>query len=299
MAEERLIDDDLNKDKKYKIRKNANGEDELYVDDSVEETFEPVHEVTFEVPEQPYDSPAEEAEEVETRQTEEGAEENISSAYMQSVEAAGVSIENGDFEGALKNLDEAQNTDPYDGAAWALRLTAATCGFTDFSNPDNLVETANNVAKYCSEDQKSVLAQKSAPLEQKIIELEERAAALHVEVEQKKQERREVFIADRKRAVLWFSATCVPFLVCLVVALAFTSVMFARKDGLNLIVMIVFAALAALFFIATLVTAHKLWTAMKKLSLNEQNSSTKLGREYEATRLEAQKLNTVLHSFKL
>ena len=34
MAEERLIDDD--KDKKYKIRKNADGEDELYIDDTEE-----------------------------------------------------------------------------------------------------------------------------------------------------------------------------------------------------------------------------------------------------------------------
>ena len=32
MAEERLIDDD--KDKKYKIGKNADGEDEFYIDDT-------------------------------------------------------------------------------------------------------------------------------------------------------------------------------------------------------------------------------------------------------------------------
>ncbi len=47
MAEERLIDDD--KDRKYKIRKNADGEDELVVDDAPEE--ETVEEVGFEVPE--------------------------------------------------------------------------------------------------------------------------------------------------------------------------------------------------------------------------------------------------------
>ena len=35
MAEERLIDDD--KDRKYKIRKNADGEDELYIDDTPDE----------------------------------------------------------------------------------------------------------------------------------------------------------------------------------------------------------------------------------------------------------------------
>ena len=47
MAEERLIDDD--KDKKYKIRKNADGEDELYIDDTEEETVQ--EEVNFLVPE--------------------------------------------------------------------------------------------------------------------------------------------------------------------------------------------------------------------------------------------------------
>ena len=35
MAEERLIDDD--KDRKYKIRKNADGEDELIIDDTTDE----------------------------------------------------------------------------------------------------------------------------------------------------------------------------------------------------------------------------------------------------------------------
>ena len=52
MAEERLIDED--KDRKYKIRKNADGEDELVIDAEadVEEEFE---EVEFEVTESDFD----------------------------------------------------------------------------------------------------------------------------------------------------------------------------------------------------------------------------------------------------
>ena len=46
MAEERLIDDD--KDRKYKIRKNENGEDELVIDGLPEE--EDREEIAFEVP---------------------------------------------------------------------------------------------------------------------------------------------------------------------------------------------------------------------------------------------------------
>ena len=56
MAEERLIDDD--KDRKYKIRKNADGEDELVVDSAPEEEEE-AEDIEFEVPE--LDSDDEEA----------------------------------------------------------------------------------------------------------------------------------------------------------------------------------------------------------------------------------------------
>ena len=56
MAEERLIDDD--KDRKYKIVKNADGEDELVIDGAPDEA-ESADEVGFEVPE--LDSDDEEA----------------------------------------------------------------------------------------------------------------------------------------------------------------------------------------------------------------------------------------------
>ncbi len=52
MAEERLIDAD--KDKKYRIRKNADGEDELYIDESGEEEVE--EEVTFDAPEEVWEN---------------------------------------------------------------------------------------------------------------------------------------------------------------------------------------------------------------------------------------------------
>ncbi len=295
MAEERMIDDDLNKDKKYRIRKNADGEEELIIDDGADEAFELPQTPEFSVPE----TEDEQTESPGQTESNEYPYEVTASECSVLVDKARACMEEGDLEAALKNLDEAQNYDPYYGGAWALRLELLTKNLTDFEDAENLEEVAKNVSSYCTDGQKAALAQNSQVLEQKIIALEEQAAALHVEVEQKKSERREVFLADRKRTLIWFSATAVPFLVCLVVALAFTSVMFARQDGLNIIIMIVFAALAALFFIASLVTGHKLWAAMKKVSLNEKNSSTKIGREYEQTLAEAKKLNTVLHSFKI
>ena len=50
MAEERLIDDD--KDKKYRIKINADGEEELVINEDAEEQTENVEEVAFEAPEQ-------------------------------------------------------------------------------------------------------------------------------------------------------------------------------------------------------------------------------------------------------
>ena len=100
------------------------------------------------------------------------------------------------------------------------------------------------------------------------------------------------------RWITWFTISCIPFVVCLIVAIAFGSIMSSRLDGLYAVITIVTASLAGLFFIFCLFTAHKMWDALKKVSLNEKNSSTKLGREYEATHAEVEKLKAILGSFK-
>lgn len=295
MAEERLIDDDLDKDKKYRIRRNADGEEELIIDDSVVEQEDLAFEFGSELTEErtePY------AEGEQDGSATDSAPREVVGAYLLSIEKAEREFENKDYEAALSDIASAQSADPYDGASWALKIKVLTENFTRFEVSDELLDAAENVSKYCGEELKAELSDLSAPLESKIISVEESAAELHVQVEKKKAERRELFIADRKKALVFFTVTLVPFLVCLVVALAFTSVMFARQDGANLIIMIVFAALAVLLLIATLFTGRNLWAAMKKVALNEKNSSTQMGRDYEDRLDEAEKLRKILDSFK-
>lgn len=299
MAEERLIDDDLNKDKKYRIRKNADGEDELYIDDSVQEDIGEFEAVSFDVPEFAEGEGELTPEQIAIAEQEKKSRaERIRGALSVNLEKAQGKLAEEDFDGAFESAEAALQIDPTSGTAWSLKLKSLTKNFTDFERLDDCIETASNVAQFCSAEQKSELAEQSSPLESKIMGLEEQAAVLHVEVEEKKDERRVKFLEDRKKAVKWFCITGVPFIVFLAVAIAFASIMFARKDGVNMVVAIVFAALAAIFFIATLFTAHNMWSAMKKLSLNEKNTSTQLGRDYEKLLSDIKKLNTVLHFIK-
>lgn len=302
MAEERLIDDDLDKNRKYKIRKNADGEDELYIDESanVGEEFETVG---FEIPEFATDDDEvaimtpEQFEAMRRAKQEE--EERKRRAVESYIEKAVEKLAEPDYESALYLLNSAEEIDGTCGTVHRLKLSTLSRNFTDYTMLDDCVDTAKNVAAYCTDEQKAELSEMSAPLQQRIVGLEEKAAALHVEVESKKSERRETFIAERKRSIIWFSVTGVPFLVFLVLAIGFSTVMFAAKDGTNLILTIVFAALTLVCFIASVFTARRMWAAMQRVSLNEKNSSTKLGREYENLISDVKKLNTVLRSFKL
>lgn len=301
MAEERLIDDDLNKDKKYRIRKNADGEDELYIDDSVQEEIEEFEAVSFDVPEFSEGDEDLTPEQIATAEQEKRTRaERIRGALSVNLEKAQSKLLQEDFDGAIESADAALEIDPISGAAWSLKLKCLTKNFTDLSQIDDCIETAENVGQFCTDEQKSELAELSTPLENKVMQLEEEAAAMHVEVEQKKAERRVTFLANRKKAIKWFCLTGVPFIACLIVALAFAVTLFDLVEiyGANLIVTIVFSALAVILFIASVFTSHKMWEALKKAAQNEKNSSTQLGRDYENLLSEIKKLNMVLQFFK-
>ena len=300
MAEERLIDDDLNRDRKYKIRKNADGEDELFIDETAEEDLAGGD--VYEVPEfavddeeaaalTPSELAAREAERARVR------EEKRASAALR-LENARKKLGADDFGGALSELAEAEKTDAGEGEIYLLKLLALTGRFTDFSRADECREAAEKLMNFGSESEISTLAPYREALEKYLYPEEERAAEMHKEVEEKKAVRRELFAADRKKWIIAFSLTFVPMVVCLVMSLSFIPIIFARKDSLNLILAIVFGALALILFVAVLVCSHKMWDAMKKLSLNEKNSSTALGREYEELKKNCESLNVVLALFK-
>lgn len=298
MAEERMIDDDLNRNKKYKIRVNADGEEELYIDD--EEEAEEVH--AFDVPEFFYDD--EEAavmtpEQLAAREDAKKEEEKRrKEAFLKSLAAAREKYAAGDYEGALFAVNSALETDEKDGEANALKMLILSRNFTDYTLLDDCAAHAEKVNTYCTKEQKEQIKSHTASLNLRIEGAEDRAAVLHVQVEEGKQRRAELFRRDKKHALIFFTCAAVPFLVCLVIAISFAAVVFADRGGTNLVIALVFAALAVVFFIFAAVGANKVWSAMKKLSLNAKNSSTKLGREYDGVLEELEKLRAILSALE-
>lgn len=299
MAEERLIDDD--KDRKYKIRKNADGEDELIIDETPEE--EPEEEMAFEMPEFEADdeeaaimTPEQLAARMKAREEEEAVRlERL--AFLLS-EAKGC-LAKDDYAGTLDALSAAEELDDKCGEVYAVKLVAISKRFTDLSLIDECVAAADGVSKYAADEQKRELSSFSAPLVKAIDETKEDIKSLGEENEAKKSERRVVFAERRKKSLIRFIETAAPFAVFLVLAIVFSTLMFSRKDDSTFIVLtIVFGVLAVICFILSLITAHKLWECARNVKLNERNSSTKIGREYEAKLALSEKLDRIYASFK-
>ena len=293
MAEERLIDDD--KDRKYKIRKNADGEDELYIVDNGEE--EEQESIEFEVPE--FESDDEEAavltpeQYAERERLKREEEERNQKKVAELLAHARQLIDEQSYEGALYCVSEAEDTVGLNAEIATVKLLAVTENMRSFSGEDVLsaVEGIEN---------NSDLVQK-AELSVHLDKLDSRANALSKEVEslqsvneEKKAERREVYLQKKKKSLIFFGASAVPFLVFLILGIYFSTVMHAIKDGRNIVLTIVFFAVAGVLFIVLLVASHMLWDSAKKVSLNEKNSSTKTGRDYESKKLQLSLINRVI-----
>lgn len=279
MAEERLIDDD--KDRRYKIRKNADGEDELYIDDSEEATPE---EELFIVPD---DEDEEELvmtpEQIEARRImQEEAEKQRLEKLSEYVARAEERIAASDFYGAIEEVDAAEQYAGDDGDYYAVRLLAYSCNLTDFTRGEECSDAADGVKKFASDERKEQLKSLSAGLHNEIDRSRGEVAKLKEENDGAKSERREIFLTRRNKAVAFFGATFLPFAVFLILSAVFGSKIHAvNNDFTNLTLTIVFGALAGAAFIAMLVSLNKLWAGIRNVRLNESNFSTKLGREYE------------------
>lgn len=283
MAEERLIDDD--KDRKYKIRKNEDGEDELVLDPEAAEE-EPEEEVSFEVPD--LDSDDEEAavmtpEQLAERERRREEEEKKRKAELKEIAAhARELIAEKKFEDAGYVLAKAEECE--DGEIYVLKLRAATKDFTDFSSPEEGEEAVTGVKSYAGGEVLEELSAFVPGLKVKAEDLKKEVEALASENEGKKGERRVLFMQKRNKSAIFFAATVVPLLVFAVLAIYFSTIMYAEKDGSNITLFIVFVSLAGAFFIATVFSARSFWKNADNLKLNERNSSTKLGRKFELSK---------------
>ena len=300
MAEERLIDDD--KDKKYKIRKNADGEDELYID--LEEGEEEEQEsLEFEVPE--FETDDEEAAvltpeqyaERERLKREEEAKNRAKCAELLS--RARELISEQSYEGALYAVSEAEELIQNDGGVALVKLLAATENLRSFSGED-VAEAVESFENSCKAEQRAELLERIEELKSQVDSLSEEVERLQSVNEEKKAERRAVFLNKRKKALIFFATTAIPFLVFLILGIYFASprVLHAVKDGRNIIFTFVFFGIAGALFIVLMFATHMLWDSAKKVALNEKNSSTQTGRDYESKKLQLSLINGVIAAIK-
>ena len=297
MAEERLIDAD--KDKKYKIRKNADGEDELYLD--LEESGEEQESLEFEVPE--FETDDEEAavltpeQFAERERLKKEDEEKRRQKVDGLISHARQLIEEQSYEGALYVASEAEELIKNDGEVAVIKLLAATENLRSFTG-EEILSAVESVENNCTPECLLQLSDRLDNLNARADGLSKEVEELKTTNDEKKAERREVFLNKRKKSLIFFAATAIPFFVFLVLGIYFASVMHAVKDGRNIIFTIVFFAVAGAIFIVFLFAAHMFWDSAKKVSLNEKNSSTQIGRLYESKREELSLMLRIITAIK-
>lgn len=299
MAEERLVDDD--KDRKYKIRKNADGEDELYIDDSDADDEEavPVFEVSYsdeDDEEAAVLTPEQFAERERVKREErEAREKKVKSLLAEADKKLG----SGDFEAARYAAEQAAEADPKSGEAHCLRLKALSRNFTDYTSLSECADAAAGVKEYASAEQKEELKKLASGLKKKLEAVKAEADALSERNEAAKAERRGLFAAQYKRAQAFFLAAAIPFAVLAVLTIAFACNIFADENGAFVIATIVCGVICFIVLVFTLFTARGFVLARRRVKRNEKNTATRLGRDYVEKAEELEKLNAVYSSFGL
>lgn len=297
MAEERLIDDD--KDRKYKIIKNEDGEDELVIDDGPDGE-EPKEELDFEVPE--LDSDDEEAavmtpEQLAAREKMREEEEAARREKLAEIAKRASSIlDEKKYDDAGFVLAEADELGD-DGEIYALKLRTVTRDFTEFSNTEDGETAADGVKNFTAKETVEKFAPVLPSLKAKAEQLNKEVEGLDTENEEKKSERRVVFKNKRNKSLIFFAATVIPLIVFGALAIYYGTHMTAVKGGVNIPYFIAFVSLAGVFFVATVIAARLLWKNANNLKLNEKNSATKLGRKLEEKKAELRLIEKISEIF--
>ena len=293
MAEERLIDTD--KDKKYRIRKNADGEDELYIDESGDE--QEVEEVTFLVEDEGEKSADEDyaeqyaqAEE-EREQRKEEVEQLICSARLECQE--------GRFATAADYLEKAMELDSQNGEIYALQLVIYTRNFTDYSQVKDALKFTEGLKNYTSSETKAELfARAERGLEDNISSLQKTVDTLSEENEKQKATRAKRFIADRNKSAIIFSIIFAVFAVLAGVAVYCYLNIHSVTTNEYLIAAIALTAVAAVGLVALCVVLRRLLTACRRVRLNNKDSSTELGRNLLANQADLDAFIAIYEALK-
>ena len=292
MAEERLIDDD--KDKKYRFRINADGEEELVLDPDGGEREEAdgAEEGQICFDDAPYDEEYAFGGEEQAAYEADVRARNFEE-YMAAARADG---EAGKYSTALEYLEKAKGIYPDDGGLAALELRLYTKDLTDFSQGalQGAADAAERVAENCTPEQKSALYEMGGgPLGGMIGELQTRCDELGEANQRGKAERAEAFAADNKRALTFFLCTLAAFIATAVPAGVFAAFVYGANSGIYVALTIVFGVAAVLSFAAFLIASRRLSTTSRRVRMNRDDSRTKVGREYLACTRRLQALRSI------
>lgn len=284
MAEERFIDDD--KDRKYRIRINENGEEELEIINSGEdEEDEGLYDTGLEVPE--FEEDDEEAATMTPEQlylVRKHREEERAAAELKArelVEKARTLAAEGQDEYALITLDSAQSEYEKLGEIYPLKLLLLSKNFTDFSRLDEIEDISFKLHNNSSDEDKKFIADNYfSAVDKERKAQEQKNTAVHEENEQKKAERRARFKAAYKKSLIRFIIAFVPFLALLGVAISFLPQIFEDNEGFYLTITIALFAAAAVMLIVCVILARPLARDARRVRINERDNSTALGRSY-------------------
>lgn len=279
MAEERLIDTD--KDKKYRIKINDDGEEELVIDGETEEEAN-VEEVMFAAPEEVLNEDMqgltpEQIEEM--RRQEEAAAEERRQRVEELLEKARSENLLFRFATALEFIEKAEELDSENGEAQALKLIAYTRNFTDYSQIVPASADADKLAAYTSDERKAELLKSAQPsFDSEIAKLRTTVSAMNRENEEKKAERAVRFKRDRNIALGVFAVVLAVFVTFVALAGHFATLIRTVPTNEFLIKTGVFAGLAAVALIGLAVAARFLIISSQRVALNKRNTTTQLGR---------------------
>lgn len=300
MAEERLIDTD--KDKKYRIKVNENGEEELVVEEGAEDEEAAIEEVMFAVPDEVAQGEEggltdEELEEKRKREEQERAErqqkvdELLAKAKSESLLYR--------YATALEYIEKAEELDGENGEAQALKLTAYTRNFSDYSQIIPATEVVDKFKAYTSDERKAQLLQTAQPaIDEEIAKLRATVSAMNKENEEKKAERAVRFNRDRNIATGVFCALFAVFAVCAGLACYFATIIYTISTNDYLIATCVLGGAAFVALIAVAFAARYLNVTCRRVRLNKKNTTTQLGRDLLSEQAKLKALVAVYSALK-
>lgn len=283
MAEERLIDDD--KDRKYRVVKNPDGEDELVIDDSKEPAAQAEEEeVSFDAPEEYAQNQEEEILTPEQlaalREREEKEKRERALKAEDLLRRASKDCAANKFATALEYLEKAEELDSGNGEIYALRLSAYTRNFTDYSQIAEASGSVNGLTEHTSAERKAELfAKSSVALEENIASLRSKVSAMNAENEAKKAERAVRFKRDMFISIA--AALVAAGVLAVFIWQIFFNINLIYTVSTNKYVVLagVFGGLSFIMLIGLAFALRWVNITCRRVVLNRRNTSTKLGRD--------------------